>query len=402
MMKVLLVLEATLGGASRHVLDLADGLLDRGMEVHLVYSTLRADRNFLWGLGSLTARRSPFRCHSIPVTREVTLSDFSAFVKLSRYVSDYGPFDVIHAHSTKAGFLVRLLLNRGRARVIYTPHGLMTLDPALTGMRQLAVCGVESTLAYRSDAVIAVSATERRTAVQTGILASKIVVIPNGIRLMPPEIQTRSRKTIRESMNVPSDGICIGSVGRLVPEKQPDRVVEAFALLKQRTSRNVHLAMIGRGPKETELHKIVRALGIEENVHFLGEVNGAAYMAAFDILAHTSRFEAFGYVFVEALSAGVPIVTSHVGGVEELISTGVTGYVCDPRNLNSFADYLELLVENPEMRSAMSLAARERAADYTLAKMIDATVGLYNRLCARANLAQVSPLTCETFSTDSK
>jgi glycosyltransferase involved in cell wall biosynthesis len=242
-MKVLLVLEATLGGTSRHVLDLADGLLERGMEVHFVYSTLRADRQFLSGVASLCAIRPAFHCHSIPIAREVTLSDVASYVKLSRYVRDHGPFDVIHAHSTKAGFLVRLLLNRGRARVVYTPHGLMTMDPALTGVRRLAVCGLESMLAYRSDVVVSVSATERRTAVQTGILASKVVVIPNGIRLIPPEIQTKSRKTIRDSINLPSDSVCIGFVGRLVPQKQPDRVIETFASLKQRTSRNVHLAI---------------------------------------------------------------------------------------------------------------------------------------------------------------
>jgi glycosyltransferase involved in cell wall biosynthesis len=125
-------------------------------------------------------------------------------------------------------------------------------------------------------------------------------------------------------------------------------------------------------------------------------------MPAFDILAHASSFEAFGYVFVEALSAGVPIVTTRVGGVEELISTGVTGYVCDRWNPNTFADYLQLLADNPEQRRAMSVAARERAAEYTVAKMVDSTVELYNRLCARADLAQVSPATYKTLPTNSK
>ena len=225
------------------------------MEVHFVYSTLRADGNFLSGLASLRARRPAFRCHSIPITREVNLSDIPSYVKLSRYVRNQGPFDVIHAHSTKAGFLARSLLNRGRARMVYTPHGLMTMDPALTGMRRRAVCSLESMLAYRSDVVVSVSATERRTAVQTGILPSKVIVIPNGIRLIPPDIQTRSRKKIRDSMDLASDSVCIGFVGRLVPQKQPDRVIEAFASLKKRTSRNVHLAMIGRGPIETDFAK---------------------------------------------------------------------------------------------------------------------------------------------------
>jgi glycosyltransferase involved in cell wall biosynthesis len=401
-MRVLLVLEATLGGTSRHILDLADGLLERGVEVHFVYSTRRVDRQFLSGLASLRAIRPTFHCHSIPITREVTLSDILSYVKLSRYVRDHGPFDVIHAHSTKAGFLTRLLLTSGPARMVYTPHGLMTMDPALRGIRRRAVCGLESMLAHRSNVVVSVSDTERRTAVQTGIGASKIVVIPNGIRLIPPELQMNSRKTIRDSMDLPSDSVCIGFVGRLVPQKQPDRVIEAFALLRQRTSRNVHLALIGGGAMESELHKMVLRLGLEESVHFLGEADGAAHMPAFDVLAHASSFEAFGYVFVEALSAGVPIVTTRVGGVEELISTGVTGYVCDPWNPSTFADHLQFLVEDPAQRAAMSIAARDRAAEYTVAKMVDATAELYNRLCASADLPQVVPATYETLPTNSE
>jgi len=401
-MKVLLVLEATLGGTSRHLLDLADGLLERGIEVHFVYSTLRADGNFLSGLASLRATRPGFHCHSIPITREVTFSDISSYVKVSRYVSDHGPFDVIHAHSTKAGFLTRLLLNSGSARMVYTSHGLMTMDPALTGARRRAVCRLESMLAYRSDVVVSVSNAERHAAVQTGIPASKIILIPNGIHLIPSELQLKSRKTIRDSMGLLSDSICIGFVCRLVPQKKPERAIEAFALLKQRTTHNVHLAMIGRGAKETELRQMVARLGIETNVHFLGEVDGAVHMSAFDVLAHASSFEAFGYVFVEALSAGVPIVTTRVGGVEELISTGVTGYICDPWNPSTFADYLQLLVDDPVQRSALSVAARERAAEYTVAKMVNSTAELYNRLCASADHPQAALASYETLRTNSK
>src|SRR5579863_4222264 len=78
-MKILIVLEATLGGTSRHILDLANGLLARGEGVHLVYSTLRADRRFTTGLASLCKAHPQFRCYSIPMTREVTVSDVGAY-----------------------------------------------------------------------------------------------------------------------------------------------------------------------------------------------------------------------------------------------------------------------------------------------------------------------------------
>ena len=393
-MKVLLVLEATLGGTGRHILDLAGGLLERGVEVHLVYSTLRADQQFLSRLVALRVDQPSFYCHAISITREVTFSDIAAYAELSRYVHDRGPFDVIHAHSTKAGFLARLLLNRGRARVIYTPHGLMSLDPELTGMRRGAVCVLESMLARRSDAVVAVSDTEYRCALQTGIDVSKLIVIPNGIHQIPAEIQVKSRATIRNSMGLPADSVCIGFVGRLAPQKKPERVVEAFALLERRTAAHVHLAVIGEGPIEADLRRCVALLRIDDRVHFLGPVDGATYMPAFDVLAHASGFEAFGYVFVEALSSGVPIVTTRVGGTGELISDGVTGYVCDPWDADAFARRLQILVDDRERRSAMAVAARERAAQYTAAKMVDSVAELYNRLCART---EADPIVTANF-----
>jgi glycosyltransferase involved in cell wall biosynthesis len=390
-MKVLLILEATLGGTGRHIVDLAWGLLDRGMEVHFVYSTLRADPQFVDGLDSLRASHPDFHCHLIAITREVTFSDLASYAELSRYVHTHGPFDVIHGHSTKAGFLTRLLLNRGRARMVYTPHGLMTMDPALRGMRRRAVCALESLLARRSDVIVPVSVTERRVALQTGIRASKLVNIPNGIHLIASETQARSRKMIRDSLGLLSGSVCIGFVGRFAAQKKPARIIEAFSLLKRRTAADVQLAMIGGGPLEKELRNAVSCMGIADSVHFLGEVNGALHMSAFDVLAHASTFEAFGYVFVEALSAGVPIVTTAVGGTDELISEGVTGYVCDPWDPNTFANCLQILVEEPRRRAAMSVAARERAAGYSVTKMVDSVAELYDRLCAQTDSARAVP-----------
>ena len=135
-MKILLVLEAALGGTGRHIVDLAQGLLDRDHDVHLVYSTLRADAHFTAGLHRLQTECSRFRSHAIPITRELTASDLRAYVKLRRIVRRHGPFNLIHSHSTKAGFLARLLVGKSGAASVYTPHGLMTMDPRLRGLRR--------------------------------------------------------------------------------------------------------------------------------------------------------------------------------------------------------------------------------------------------------------------------
>lgn len=388
-MKVLLIIEAALGGSGRHVLDLAEGLMARGETVHLAYSPLRADYRFTTGLASLRKARSEFRCHSIPITRELSVSDFRSYLQVTGYVRRHGPFDVIHGHSTKAGFLARVLLRRRGARFVYTPHGLMTLDPAVTGVRRRAVCLLESALSSLSDAVVAVSANERRCAVETRIEADKLVVIPNGLDQAHDTSQTERRQEIRNSLGFSPDTVCIGWIGRLVTYKDPGRVLESFAMLKQHTAHPVCLVMIGWGPLEAAVRRRATELRISNDVLFLGQVDGAAHAPAFDILAHSSRFEAFGYVFLEALSSGVPIVTTRVGGADELVSDGVTGYICDPWDAQAFATYLQRLVENPQLRETMALAARERAAWFSVARMVDSIQELYRRVCDVPNSAQV-------------
>jgi len=384
-MRVLLVLEATLGGTSRHILDLAHGLLERKVEVHLIHSLLRADEGFVSGLEGLCRTYPAFRQHAIPMNRELSVSDFGCYLKLRSYIRDNGPFDVIHAHSTKAGFLARLQSIRSTTRVVYTPHGLMTLNPELAGFRRRAVCALESMLSRWTDSVIAVSSVELKCALETGIAPSTLTVIPNGIQLVAPAVQMEQREKIRASLGLSDDTVCIGFVGRLVAYKEPQRVIEAFACLKRLTNRRVRLALIGWGPLQPELEKRVADLSLSSDVSFLGQVDGRRHMPAFDVLIQATRFEAFSYVLVEGLAAGLPAVTTRVGAAGDLITEGVTGYICDPWDPVTGAVLLKTLVDDPDRRSVMSEAAREISSRYSVANMVDSVAGLYESLCSQAS-----------------
>ncbi|HEV2199833.1 MAG TPA: glycosyltransferase family 4 protein [Bryobacteraceae bacterium] len=378
-MKILLVIEATLGGCGRHVLDLAEALLARRNEVHLVYSPVRMDRAFAARVTSLSASRPELHHHSIPIARELAFSDLRSYLELARYVYRNGPFDVIHAHSTKAGFLTRLVTNRRGAPVVYTPHGLMTLNPRLQGLRRRAVCVLESALSRLCSAVIVVSEAERRCALATGIPARKLVTIPNGV-----DPSGGPREAIRAEWGLSRETICIGWVGRLVEYKGPSRILDAFALMKRRTTVPVRLIVIGWGPLENSLRQQAAQLHISDHVTFAGEVDGPPHIAAMDVLAHTSSFEAFAYVFLEAFSAGVPVVATRVGGAEDLVEDGVTGYICDPWDRGVFARLLQRVVEDPELRSSMGASARERAVQFTVNAMVNSTSEVYHRVCRRS------------------
>jgi glycosyltransferase involved in cell wall biosynthesis len=267
----------------------------------------------------------------------------------------------------------------------------MTLNPALKGFRRVAVCALETMLGHFCDAVVTVSENEYRCAVESGIDPRKLTVISNGVS-QPNTSYSRSRDAIHRSLGLPPGVTCIGSIGRLVPQKQMGRLIDAFAVLKRRIQRSVCLVIVGWGHLEAELRHKVAALGLTDCVRFLGEADGPAHIPAFDVLALTSGYESFGYVFLEALAAGVPVVTTRVGAADDLVEEGVTGYIADPWDASVFASYLQLLAENDVIRSSMAAAARQRAAQFSADRMVDATLDLYNRILQRARASSAPAL----------
>lgn len=386
--KILLVLEASLGGTGRHILDLARGLAERDSEVHLVYSNLRADNQFNLGLARLRSERPEIRVREIHIRRAVTLSDSVAFWRLFRYVRRQGPFDIIHGHSTKAGFIARLLPRVGVAARLYTPHALMTMDPGLRGFSRWAVCALESFLARLSSKVIVVSEQERCCALATGLTESKLALVENGVNTAELGMRVGMRAEIRRDLGIPADARCVGYVGRFCEQKEPARVLEAFALVRKRLSRQAKLVMIGFGPLENVLKVRAMQLGIDQDVIWPGPIDGAVHMTAFDVLAHCSRSEAAAYVLLEAAASGVPIVATRVGAAEELISAGGAGYICDPWSAEQFAELVFRILDQPTLHKTMSEAARKAASRFDVQAMVDKTCLIYDAVAPRQRYTQ--------------
>ncbi|MDR3635943.1 MAG: glycosyltransferase, partial [Isosphaeraceae bacterium] len=125
-LKVLMIAEACGGGAGRHVLDLSEGLLARGCDVHLLHSPGRTDAFFRERLGRLGALRHA----SYPLRRGIHPADVAAAHWVRRYIREHGAFDVIHGHSAKGGALARLAAWRLQTPVFYTLHGFIAMDPS--------------------------------------------------------------------------------------------------------------------------------------------------------------------------------------------------------------------------------------------------------------------------------
>jgi glycosyltransferase involved in cell wall biosynthesis len=373
-LKVLMVVESSGGGTGRHVLDLADGLIARGVEVHVIYSPLRADQMFFDRLAEIPSlRATPLPMRTGPHPR-----DIGVVRAVKRYLRNFGPFDAIHGHSSKGGAIARLAAFGAGVPAIYTLHGLIMMDPGLPRWKWLFYLTIELTLSLRTARVIAVSPEEARAAVRVGLGRSRVVTVPNGIG----PLKLAPRHEARRIMGVSDDALVIGFVGRLVDQKAPDVLVKAFATTT-RVAPHARLAMVGAGPLDKPLRELAWRLGVADKIIWLGERDARGVFAGFDVFALSSRKEGLPYVVLEAMVAGLPVIATSSAGVEILVEPGVNGAVVPPGDDAAFARALIDLALNPQRLARYAAASRARAAELTIDAMVERTLDVYEALTAR-------------------
>jgi len=160
-----------------------------------------------------------------------------------------------------------------------------------------------------------------------------------------------------------------------VPQKAPDLLLKAFKLVEQEFD-NIRLIYIGDGPLKSDLEEMLTDNILKGKVYFLGEADGQELISAFDIFALPSLYEGMPYVLLEALSAGLPIIATRVGGVRELVEDGVNGYLALYDKVN-FADKIKKVIMDTSMKQMFSFNSREKSEIYTLERMTRETINVY-------------------------
>lgn len=149
--------------------------------------------------------------------------------------------------------------------------------------------------------------------------------------------------------------------GRLEPEKRYEDALRAFAKVAEKHSQ-AGLVIAGEGSRRGELERLADILGVARNVIFLGAVDDVhAYMHTADIFFHTALYEGYGLALVEAAASGLPIVTTDVGIVGEVLRNEKNALVCHPTDTRCLVDRLSFLVANKVRRFELGLAAQETA-----------------------------------------
>jgi glycosyltransferase involved in cell wall biosynthesis len=366
------VTQASGGGVGRHFLDLAAGLEARGIDVVGIYSPRKLDtacraRLAAGGLPPL---------YEFPMRRAVHPLDGVDTWRLVRFIRSLGRFDIVHGHSSKGGAMARLAARWLGIPAVYTPNAFATQDRGLPGWQRSFYGRVERWLARRTDAIIAVSHDEADHAREhLQIDPKKLHVIPNGI----DAIDFPSKESARSRLGIAPGELVVGFVGRLAPQKAPDVMLRSFATVA-REAPHVRLVMIGNGPLETETARLVDQLGLAPRVLLLGDVVATQVMPAFDLFCLSSRYEGLPYVLLEALAAGLPIVSTRVEGASMCITHEENGLLVPIDEPAALAAALLRVAKDDALRSQFAAASSRRADRFTCRQMVDDVLAVYQQV----------------------
>jgi glycosyltransferase involved in cell wall biosynthesis len=333
------------GGAERMVVHLSGELTRAGVKTGVVSffdnqgsqleHALRADGLPVWSLGK----------HLGP--------DLGMIGRLRRLFRTLQP-DVIHTHLSALRYAMAGVIGLERPpRIVHTIHRVAERDSEF-GLRWL-----HRWCLRRGVTLIAVSEEVANSCARV-YQQKNVPVIPNGIPVNRQVYRPETREKIRRAWGLDDDSFVFCCVARLSAVKNHKDLIEAFSGMVD--IPGVQLVLAGGGELRMELEELSRVLRIQEQVHFLGERDDIAdVLAASDAFVLSSISEGNPMSVLEAMSAGLPVVATSVGGMPELVRSGTDGWLVPPGDTRALRDAMRRLVLNRDSRQVMSDAVRQRA-----------------------------------------
>ena len=372
MARVALVCEPPHGGVAEHVFQLALGLGEHGHEA-VVFGPHEFEP-----AARLAAAGLPFRVVGLRRDYAHPHRDAAVIASVARALRA-GGFELVHAHSAKAGVLGRLAARATRMPSVYTPHGFPFVGDVSAARKRFATL-IERRLAPATAAIICVCEAERRVAAASRLTPRHLAVVHNGC---PPE---RGIAPDPALVALRGAGLAVGAISVLRREKGLDVLVRAAPRILAAVSE-ASVAIVGDGPERDTLEQCARTLGLDAEDRFAFvpfAPPSERYLHILDVLAVPSAWDAFPIGVLEAQACGVPQVASAVGGIPEAVvpETGILVPAGEPERL---ADAVIELLRDRGRREAMAAASRARHAElFTVDRMVAGTAAVYDRVLEQA------------------
>ena len=371
-MRVAHLIKATrIGGAERHLLILLKALRKRDIDAHLLV-IVEGDNL----MDNLVAEA---KAADIPVQRIVIHSDIDVGVinRIRLRLRQLKP-QILHTHLIHAdvfGFMA------GRLALVPTIISTRHNDDAFR--RNFFMKRLNHAFWRGFSGGIAISEAVREFTIRVeGVKPDKIHLVRYGIEYDASAYETpaQNRLAFCEELGIDANSIIIGIACRLIEQKGVSYALKAIARLPE--NNHIHLVIAGDGPLRKSLSEQAKQLRIQDRVHFLGWRDDVSQiMAAWDIFLMPSLWEGFGLVLLEAMSKRIPVIASNVSAIPEVVEHGETGLLVPPRNPDSLAQAIRMLVDDRALRAYMGLMAEDRLEqNFTVDRMADETIAVYNEI----------------------
>ncbi len=344
-LRILHAVRTPVGGIFRHILDLANGQVDRGHHVGIIADSLTGGERAKAALAEI-APRLTLGVHRIAIRREPFPTDVLVWARFTRLIHRLKP-DVLHGHGAKAGAFIRLKSRSKHTIRVYTPHGgslhypLSTFKGALYGR-------LERTLMNNTDLFLFESTFARDTYQRMiGTPKGLVRCVFNGVTAdeFDPVVKAR-------------DATDIVYVGEFRHIKGADLLIDAVARLRA-DGKPVTLTLAGDGEETENLKAQIQKLGLTDAVRFIGHVKARYGFSKGSVLVVPSRGDSMPYVVIEAAAAGIPMVAANVGGIPEIFGSHADALFA-PNIVAAMADAIEIALEDPEAAQARAKSLRER------------------------------------------
>ena len=321
-------------------------------------------------------------------------NDYSAYKKIKQIIEEFKP-DIVHTHASKAGTLGRMAAFSCKVpAVVHTFHGHV-FHSYFSKTRTAFFKRIEKRLAEKSTAIVAISEIQKKELGEIHKIAplDKIEVIPLGFDLNRFQTGLKEKRIkFRSKYQIEEDEIAIGIIGRLVPIKNHSFFLNALKIVLGKTQNKIRVFIVGDGESRDEIISIAEKLKINysrSNIVFekttltftswiknVDEVN-----AGMDIIALSSLNEGTPVSLIEAQAANNPIVSTNVGGIENVVLQNKTGLLSEINDLDSYADNLLELIENNGKREAMKKEGWNHVKDqFSYARLVNDIDQLYKKL----------------------
>jgi glycosyltransferase involved in cell wall biosynthesis len=358
------------GGLEKQAHELSKALIKQGLCIQIISGKIFRDQPDEENVEGINVVRIPwFRYKLFRFLFWPWYIAYAFWIRRSR-------FDVIHIHQHSwVGLYVILLARLLRKPILAKLPNVG--DFGIPGMRSRVFGRLRQRILLSSNAIVAMSTESKRELLELGYSPGRILATPNGIDLQdagPDCAIDREQDVCR-----------VVFVGRLIEQKRLDVLLDAWALvIKGGAGMLPILEIWGKGPLEAALKARVATLGLDESVRFVGHVkNVRCKLRSVDIFVLTSSNEGNSNAVLEAMAAGLPVITTPVGGSSMLLGPEAQDFLCPVGDPKLTAKMLQTLIYDEDLRVSLGMVMRRRIEQYfDINCVAQAYVGAYKQLAA--------------------